>query len=129
MSMKPNSSPGPDGISLEFYKVHWELVKHNFMTIVRDFFDGRCLIKHLNAIFITLIPKSKEASPISQFQPISCTNVSYKAISKVLATRLAHHFPLLISLNHFAFVKGRVILDNSSLVEVLLRGFEENATR
>lgn len=93
-----------------------------------NFFDGQSSLKYLNATFITLIMKSKEIAPFSEFHPISCANVSYKSIVKVLASRLAHLLPHLISLNQIAFFKGRVISDNSSLAEELLRQFEQKST-
>lgn len=127
-SMKSDSALGPDGLSLEFYKIHWSIVKNDVMNMVTDFFDGRRSLKHLNSIFTTLIPKTEEASEIAHFRPILCAKVIYKTISKVLSTRLSPILPQLLSLNQIAFVKGRNIFDNSALAEEMLWGFEQKAT-
>ena len=37
--MKANKSPGPDGITPEFYKQYWDKIKGVFLEVVRDIYD------------------------------------------------------------------------------------------
>ena len=63
-----------------------------------------------------LIPKVDNPFKVNQFKPISLTNFNYKIISKILANRLKLHMDKIVSPNQFAFIKGRLIHDNSILM-------------
>ncbi|XP_074283048.1 uncharacterized protein LOC141607596 [Silene latifolia] len=58
---------------------------------------------------------------VKHFRPISCCNVIYKTISKIMCTRLALVLPDIISKNQGAFVKGRSILENILICQDLVR--------
>lgn len=82
---------------VEFYQTHWDLVKSNVVMLARIFFQWRLSLKHLNATFFMHIPKVLALADISQYLSITCINVIYNRISKVLANRLARVLPLLVS--------------------------------
>ncbi|KAK1277085.1 hypothetical protein QJS04_geneDACA023947 [Acorus gramineus] len=109
-AQKPLSSPGPDGFSACFFQLFWLTIKEEFITAVRSFFDSGHLLKAINHSFISLIPKTKLADSFNDFRPISLCNVTFKTITKVMATRLQKVLPKLISLNQSAFIKGRSIV-------------------
>lgn len=48
---------GPDGYTLEFFKIFWELVKEDVMKFISDFHSNQSLIKACTSSFISLIPK------------------------------------------------------------------------
>ena len=54
-----------------------------------------------NKTHIVLIPKIKNPKKITQYQPISLSNVVSRLASKVLANRLKRFFPKIISENGF----------------------------
>ena len=39
--LKPNKSPGEDGIISEFYITHWEKIKDEFFLLVNDTFEKK----------------------------------------------------------------------------------------
>jgi hypothetical protein len=77
--------------------------------------ESRCsasILKDLNVIMITLIPKENEARTPDRYRPIALCNVFYKIITKVIANRLKPLLPTLILEEKTGFVEGRKILDN-----------------
>jgi Reverse transcriptase (RNA-dependent DNA polymerase) len=69
-------------------------------------------ISKLNRASVSLIPKVKNSSLVTEYRPISFLNCSYKKFSKVLATRLQFvFFSKIIDPSQLAFLKGRFILD------------------
>ena len=59
-----------------------------------------------------LIPKVKNPTKVTQFRPISLSNVVSRLASKVLAYRLKRLFPHIISENQRAFMSEHLITDN-----------------
>lgn len=87
-SLPLSKSPGPDGYSVEFLRSSWSVVGADFVAAVQEFFRNGRLLKDLNNTAIVLIPKSPQACKLGDFRPISCCNLSYKVIAKIIASRL-----------------------------------------
>ncbi|KAL0288057.1 UNVERIFIED_CONTAM: putative ribonuclease H protein [Sesamum radiatum] len=63
---------------------------------------------------------------VSDFRPIACCNVLYKALTKILLRRLQTVLHLLIDYSQKAFIPGRAIADNVMLAQELLAGYNQN---
>lgn len=87
------------------------------------FFQEANFTKSLNATFIALIPKKREAIEIKDFKPISLLGSVYKIIAKVLAERLKLVIGNLISDNQNAFIRGRQIVDESMVANECVEYF------
>ena len=96
-SMPSNKSLGPDGYSCEFFKETWQMVGKDFVVAIQSSFKTGFLPKGVNSTILALIPKRKEATVMKDYRPISCCNVLYKVISKILANRLKLVLPKFIS--------------------------------
>ncbi|KAL0290481.1 UNVERIFIED_CONTAM: hypothetical protein Sradi_7049000 [Sesamum radiatum] len=79
---------------------------------IRDFFQTGRLLKQVNTTLISLIPKVSNPAVVAEFRPISCCNVLYKVITKILVQRMRGILDMLISPSQNAFVPGRAIGDN-----------------
>lgn len=95
--MKPDTTPGPDGLPPLFYKNYWGKIGVEVSEVVIIVLDLGIMPPNLNNTFISLIPKVKSPRIVSEFRPISLCNVLYKLIAKVLANRLKPMLPNLIS--------------------------------
>lgn len=88
-----------------------------------DFFRGRKLLNELNTIVITLIPKSKCPSNVSDFRLISCCNVLYKCITKIICGILRRILLDLIMENEGGFVHRRFIVHNIMVVQDVVKHY------
>ncbi|KAL0350114.1 UNVERIFIED_CONTAM: hypothetical protein Sradi_4160600 [Sesamum radiatum] len=112
-----NKAPGPDGYSACFFKRAWHIVGDQVCTAVLDFIRSSRLLRQLNHSIIALVPKSEHCPTVADYRPISCCNVIYKAITKIIADRLAPALEHLIDRCQAAFVGGRSITDNIFLAQ------------
>ncbi|KAL0367300.1 UNVERIFIED_CONTAM: hypothetical protein Sradi_3620100 [Sesamum radiatum] len=118
-------APGPDGYSSAFFKAAWPVVGGEVTRAIMEFFRTGRLLKQVNATLITLIPKVSNPTVVGEFRPISCCNVLYKAITKILVQRMRGTLDKLISPSQNAFVPGRSIGDNVLLAQELFSGYNQ----
>lgn len=111
-SMGRYKSPGPDRMSVIFYKTYWEILKEATINEVQVFFQSGKIRQSSNHTFIALIPKSLTANKVNQYLPIALCNVIFKAITKILASRLRIVLDGIIHPSQAAFISNRSIGDN-----------------
>ncbi|KAG7578003.1 Reverse transcriptase domain [Arabidopsis thaliana x Arabidopsis arenosa] len=126
-SMPVNKSPGPDGFTCEFFKETWSVVGSDFVVAIQSFFKTGFLPKGVNSTILALIPKKKEAKVMKDYRPISCCNVLYKVISKILANRLKTLLPRFISANQSAFIKDRLLMENLLLATEIIKDYHKDS--
>ncbi|GJT39303.1 hypothetical protein Tco_0939168 [Tanacetum coccineum] len=122
-SMGDDKSPGPDGYTAAFFKEAWGIVGNDVINVVCEFFTNGKLLKELNHTIIALIPKVKSPSRVNNYRPISCCNVLFKCVSKIIANRIKQSLKFLISPNQSAFIPGRNISDNILLTQELMHNY------
>jgi hypothetical protein len=81
-----DGAPSPDGFSFMFYQNFWDLIKDDFMNLVKKFESRGLNLDRLNCALITLIPKEPDAKLLKKFRPISLLNCSFKIFRKPLLT-------------------------------------------
>nr|GEU59262.1 hypothetical protein [Tanacetum cinerariifolium] len=122
-SIGNDKSPGPDGYTAAFFKEVWDIISKDIMLAIREFFVNGKLLKELNLTIIALMPKVSSLARVNDYRPISCCNVLFKCISKIIANRIKESLKTLVSSNQSAFVPGRNIADNSLLTEELMHNY------
>ena len=110
--MEPLKSPGSDGMPPLFFQSYWSLVGSNVKESILMYLNSGMLPKSLGHFFISLIPKVKNLEHISQYRPISLSNVLYRVFSKVLANRLKPFLPHLVSEHQSTFISDKLISDS-----------------
>ena len=84
-SMHSSKSPGPNGMSPFFFQKYWHIVGHDVTLAVLSVLHSSKCLKKMNFTHIVLIPKKNDPQYITEFRPISLSNVVSWIISKVLA--------------------------------------------
>ncbi|XP_074282927.1 uncharacterized protein LOC141607475 [Silene latifolia] len=126
-SIPSSKAPGPDGYSSQFFKDSWAIIGNDVSAAIIDFFNTGQLLKQLNATLVTLIPKVVNPSSVLEFRPITCCNVIYKCIAKLLCARLSDVLPDIISPNQGGFIKGRNIVENVLIYQDLVRLYKRKS--
>ena len=127
LRLNPNKAPGPDGFTSGFYKAAWDIVGSEVITSILQFFTSSYLPTAANSTILSLVPKRPGASLITDYRPISCLNTIYKTISRLLVKRLKPLLSDYIVPNQTAFVKGRLLVENTVLASELINGYHKNS--
>lgn len=110
--MHPKKSSVPDGIPHLFYQHYWSIVGNCVTHDVLDFLNHGIIRPKFNETHIIFIPKIKNLTKITNYRPISLSNVVSWLDSKVWANRLKLLFLKIISENQSDFMNSRLITDN-----------------
>ncbi|XP_071690777.1 uncharacterized protein [Rutidosis leptorrhynchoides] len=100
-------SPGPDGYSAVFFKESWDIIGD----------------EEINSTIITLLPKVHVPNKVNDFRPISCCNVIYKCISKIISDRIKGSLDDIVSTNQLDFIPGHRIADNILLTQEIMKNY------
>ena len=95
--MKKGKTPGPDGLSLEFYLTFNQDIKHLLLDALNYTYSHTDHDPTLYKGIITLCFKKGNPADIKNYRPISLLNVDYKILNKILNERLKNSLNHLIS--------------------------------
>ncbi|GJU38853.1 putative RNA-directed DNA polymerase [Tanacetum coccineum] len=121
-----DNAPGPDVYSSAFFKKGWDVLRTDVCTAIQDFFSNGKLLQEINHTFFALIPKVTTPMKVNDYRPISCCNVLYKCISKIITNRIIEGIKEVVSDNQSAFIPGRRISDNILITQELMHNYHRN---
>ena len=61
-SFQKGESPGPDGLTIEFFQGFFDLVKEDLLKVVQESQRAGKVLGALNSTFLALIPKKQNPS-------------------------------------------------------------------
>ena len=111
-ALKDDKGHEPSRLPIEFYKVNIDWINKDLYELYNEALDIGSLSHDINKGILKLLSKEGDKYLIKNWRPITLLNVSYKILVKVLAIRLIHILPKLISNSQTDFIKGRYILKN-----------------
>ena len=107
--MKPNKSPGLDGLPAEFYNKFWDDIKDFYLDMIQECWDTKDLPISMKTAILSLIHKGKARDALKNYRPISLMNTDYKLLAFVFAFRLQTVIASIIDPDQSAYVKRRFI--------------------
>ena len=88
-SMKPDRTPGLDGLSREFYLCFFELLKRLLLKMYHWAFKTGHLAETTRQGVIQLIPKkSRDILELRNWRPLTLLNYDYKILAHIFEIRL-----------------------------------------
>lgn len=110
--MKPDKSPGLDGMNPGFFQHFWDILGIDIVKFCEEFVQTRKFPEGWNQTQLVLIPKIPKPKTMGDPRPIALCNILYKTVAKVLANRMKLLLRTLIFENQSAFVLGKLITDS-----------------
>lgn len=115
--MNKNKSPGPDGLTVEFYCKFYDTLKQVLFDVFKCIEQNEILSRSMRMGHINLIYKNKgDKRSLENWRPISLLNVDYKIIARVIANRLKVTLPNIISSSQSCCILGKDIADTIASV-------------
>ena len=115
--IKPNKSPGPDGISIEFYKSCYHIIEKQLQMILNEMYSTPDQTETANGV-IHLIFKRGDNTDINNYRPITLLNYDLKILNKILSNRTKNILPDITHPHQFSKLPNKIIDLNLLLREI-----------
>lgn len=109
--MHLNKSPGPDGLTIEFYKTFWSTLAPYVIDIFNLAFEYEELTSSQKESLLHLLFKKGNRLWLKNWRPISLLNCDYKILATTLYKRLQPTLPYVIHDDQTCGVPNRTIYE------------------
>jgi hypothetical protein len=110
---------------MEFFKFFYDFLKEDLLLMIKESQSSGRIYGLLNSTFLCLIPKKQNIESLEDYRPISCCNVTYKMITKIIACRLRPLLSKIIGDEQFNFLQNRQIHDAVALAQESLHSVKK----
>ncbi|CAM2105798.1 unnamed protein product [Caretta caretta] len=118
--MPTNKSPGMDGLTVEFYRVFWDVLGPDLVTVWAKSLQSGVLPLLCRRAVLALLPKKGDLRNLRNWCPVSLLGMDYKIVVKEISLRPGSVLANVIHPDQTYSVPDRSIFDNLFLVRDLL---------
>ena len=111
-----NKTPGPDGLSVEFYLAFWSRLGPLLVEVFNECLRVSDLCDSMKSSVTRLVHKKDDKRCLKNWRPISLLNVDYKICSKAFSLRLSKVLDSIIDPDQTCSVPGRSIVSNLQFI-------------
>jgi len=119
-NMSKNKSPGPDGLSLEFYSKFWNLLGPILLEVINSCYADSDLCDLMKTSNTRLVFKKGDWKNLKNWRRISLFNVDFKICLKALSLRLSLVLEKIVTPDQTCSVPGRSISSNLVMLHDML---------
>jgi hypothetical protein len=87
-NMALGKAPGPDSVTVEFYKIFWYMIDEDYLKMVLDAMQKGSLSTCIIQGVVSLLHKGRQRGQLNNWRPITLLNIGYKLFAKALQRRL-----------------------------------------
>ncbi|CAM2098792.1 unnamed protein product [Caretta caretta] len=118
--MPTNKSPGMDRLTVEFYRVFWDILGPDRVTVWAESLQSGVLPLSCRRAVLALLPKKGDLRDLQNWRPVSLLIMDYKIVAKAISLQLGSVLADMIHPDQTYTVPDRSIFDNLFLVRDLL---------
>lgn len=111
-------APGIDGLSADFFRQFWDMLRIDFLDVLNESFASGKLSETMQMSIVTLIFNKNSRQDLRNYRPISMLCSDYKIIAEALAERMKQVLPSIIHEDQTCFLKDRYIGENTVFLDV-----------
>ena len=119
-NMNANKSPGPDGLTVEFYRKFWDVLSPHLVQVYNACFEAGEMCNSMKTSNTRVIFKKGDRKALKNWRPISLLNVDYKICSKAISVRLSKVLDFIVDPDQTCSVPGRKISSNLHILRDIL---------
>ncbi|CAM4585855.1 unnamed protein product [Lepidochelys kempii] len=114
--MPTNKSPGMDGLTVEFYRVFWDVLGPDLVTVWAKSLQSGVLPLSCRRAVLALLLKKGDLRDLRNWCPVSLLSTDYKIVAKAISLQLGSVLADVIHPDQTYTVLDRSIFDNLFLV-------------
>ncbi|CAM5113518.1 unnamed protein product [Eretmochelys imbricata] len=118
--MPTNKSPDMDRLTVEFYRVFWDVLGPDLVTVWAESLQSGVLPLSCRRAVLALLPKKGDLRDLRNWRPVSLLSTDYKIVAKAISLRLGSVLADVIHPDQTYTVSDRSIFDNLFMVRDLL---------